>query len=183
MFSRRVAIAALLLLVPVVAEAQRKVRGDKEADWKAIDKDVEKNQTGLKLGNKDVENMSPVKLLVDKRKDLKLTDDQLKQLKTQDEKLKESTKPLYKSLDSLRNVMRPTPNPNDDDRARALSARLGVADLMSVFAANYQVAATEATAVLDDTQKAKATELFAQLKTESEEVLKEKLGAGGGRGR
>jgi hypothetical protein len=179
MFSRRLVIVALLL-VPALAPAQRKVRGDKEADWKSIDKELEKNQTGLKLEKKDVENMSPVKLLIDKRKDLKLTDDQLKQLKAQDEKLKESTKPLYKQLDSLRNVMRPTPNPNDDDRARSLSARLGVADLMNVFAANYQVAATEATALLDESQKSKAAELLARLKTESDELVKEKLTGGRG---
>ena len=49
----------------------------------------------IKLSNKDIENVSPIKLLIDKRKDLKLTDDQLAKLKDREDKLKESMKPSF----------------------------------------------------------------------------------------
>lgn len=182
MLNLRVVVVALVL-IPSIASAQgrSKVRGEKEADWKSLDKETKGNNSGLQLSNKDFENMSPVKLLIDKRKDLKLTDDQLKQLKAQDEKLKETNKPLFKVLDSLRLMMKQTPNPNDDDRARALSARLSLGGLLNDFSASYKAATDEATTVLDDTQKPKAAELLAQLHTDTEELIKEKVSGGGGR--
>jgi hypothetical protein len=99
-----------LVLVPAVALAQRggggggsKVRGDPKADWNS----VENANKGVKLSNRDLENISPIKLLIDKKKDLKLSDDQVNKLKELDGKLKETNDPSFKVLDSLRRAAQP----------------------------------------------------------------------------
>ncbi|MGE5103036.1 MAG: hypothetical protein ACM3SX_23865, partial [Deltaproteobacteria bacterium] len=61
-----------LIVIPTIVFAQRggsggagggRVRGDPNADWKSIMGSGE----GLKLSNRDVENIDPLKLLMDKR--------------------------------------------------------------------------------------------------------------------
>src|SRR4051812_30927192 len=113
-------VALALLVIPALASGQRKVRGEKEANWDEINKS---SKSSLRLSNKDVENMSPIKMLIDEKKALKLTDDQMKQLKTLDEQLKEKNKDHFKRLDSLRTAMKPDANPTDADRAEINDAR------------------------------------------------------------
>lgn len=63
--------------------------------------------SGVKLSVGDVEEMNPVRLLVNKRKDISLSDEQLKQVKDIDGRLKELNKSHVKALDSLRTASRP----------------------------------------------------------------------------
>jgi hypothetical protein len=78
-----------LCLIPTVVAAQRSGglgasdrfgggKAGREADWDRINSE---NAGELQLSNKDLEGISPSKLLIDKHKDLKLTDHQQKQLK------------------------------------------------------------------------------------------------------
>ena len=93
-------------------------RGDKQADFSTM------TGSTIKLSNKDLENISPLKLLLDKRKDLKLTDEQLAKLKDRDDKLKESMKPSFGALDSLRRIATPAGRkPDEGDQARMMESR------------------------------------------------------------
>lgn len=145
---------------------------------------LSENTIGMKLTVGDVEDMSPVNLLVDKRKDLKLTDDQLKQFKAMNEKLKETNKPHLKALDSLRTAMRPRGGGGDPEveRARLMMTRDEVNGVLKTIRGNYQTALDEALPVLDATQRPKADELLKRQATETEQTLREKMGGGRGRG-
>ncbi|HVZ50242.1 MAG TPA: Spy/CpxP family protein refolding chaperone [Gemmatimonadaceae bacterium] len=186
---RRYAPALLALLIPAASFAQRgggggggKTRGERREDWGDV---MGSSSAGLKLSNGDVEDMNPVKLLVDKRKDLKLTDDQQKQIRAMNDRLKETNKPQFKLLDSLRNEIRPKAGADAQVEAiRTSMARGMVPDVVKVIRDNYDASLKTAIALLDDTQKAKADELLKTQAEEAEKTLQEKLGgpAGGRRG-
>ena len=178
MFSRSAAVLAVVLIPTLVSAQRSKTRGDEKADWGSINKAT---GGGLQLANRDVEDISPIKLLIDKRKDLKLSDDQLKQIKDLESKLKEKNQPLFKSLDSLRSELKMNgKTPTDDDRAHMASARHEAGDVVTSIRGNYDASLKDATALLDETQRTTATELLAKQSTDAEEMLAEKLGGGGG---
>jgi hypothetical protein len=185
MSSRRIAILSLVL-IPAVAFAQRGGAGGgfgggragRTEDWNRIDKD---NAGALQLSNKDLENISPIKLLIDKRKDLKLTDQQQKQLKDADDALKTRNQPLFKALDSLRAELK---RPATSDDARPLTTRGEVTRVVGEVRANYEAALKDALALLDEGQQKTATELVGKQNEDAEKMLSEKLGGrGGGMGR
>jgi hypothetical protein len=185
---RPTAATLALALLTTTATAQRgggdSRQGIKDAPWDELRRE---SSTGLKLTLGDVEDMDPVKRLVDKRKDLKLSDDQVKQLRDLDAKLKETNKPSFKNLDSLRQAMRPRAGMDEDaERARVTLTRENVVSVVSAIRGSYDTAVKDAIALLDDTQKPKADELLKKLAQDSEETLRDKLGArgaGGGAGR
>lgn len=184
-------ILVSLILIPTVAFAQRggggsggsggsRVRGDPKADWQSV---LGSNSGGIKLSNRDVENISPVKLLIDKRKDLKLSDDQLNRLKEIDAKLKDKNQDSFKALDSLRRMgQAPAHEPNDDDRARMSMARRLVMATVGTIRENYDAALKEALPILDEPQQKTASELLEKQKSEADEMLREKVGSRGGGG-
>jgi hypothetical protein len=176
MFNRSVAVVAAIL-IPTLAFGQRtKTRGDEKADWGTINK---AGGGGLQLSNRDVEDISPLKLLIDKRKDLKLSDDQLKQFKDLESKLKDKNQPLFKSMDSLRSEMKPPAHtPTDEDRAKMMSARGAVSEVLSSIRGNYDASVKDATALLDESQRNTANELLGKQSKDAEEMLNEKLGGG-----
>lgn len=180
MLTRKLALLAALL-VPVVTSAQgRKVRGEMEADRKG---DFGAVPMGTKLSVRDVEDMNPVKLLVDKRKDLKLSDDQLKQIKEVDSKMKEKNQPLFKALDSVRSETRPRAvTPTEEDQTRIMIARHELAAVVSAIRASYDTTLKSAMPLLDEAQHKKADELLQKQAKEADDVLRERLGAGGGNG-
>ena len=179
MLVRRLAVA--LILLPTIASAQRgggggggsgsRTRGDPKADFNAIAGDK-----GNKLSNRDVEDMSPIKLLIDKRKDLKLSDDQVKHLKDIENKLKETNDASFHALDSLRRAAQPPLHEaSDDDKSRMMSARRTFAAVIATIRGNYETSLGEAQAVLDDTQKPRANELVEKQKQEAQDTIREKL--------
>jgi hypothetical protein len=176
MFSRRLA-AVTFLLIPSIASAQRRVRGERKEDWSDIGTSV-----SLKLSNRDVENISPVKLLIEKRKDLKLSEEQLKQVKEMEARLKEKNDSLFKVLDLLRRDMKSPPGtPTDAERARMSSARRELAPLIEAFRANYAAAEKDALPILDEEQQKTASELLAKQRSDAEGMLADKVGGGGAR--
>lgn len=133
----------------------------------------------IKMSNRDLEDVSPLKLLIDKRKDLKLTDDQLSKIKDQENKLKESTKPGFEALDSLRRAATPSNRtPDDGDMARAGDARRRFAEVVSGIRAQYDGAAMEAVGLLDDTQKPTANQLLQKQHGDADDMVRDKLGGG-----
>lgn len=172
MIVRRVLILALVVS-PLVASAQR--RGTRSN----FDEMIAASPIGLKLSNRDVEEMNPVRLLVDKRKDLQLTDDQLKALKEMDGKVREQNKPHLKVLDSLRSAMRPRAGADAEmERVRAMVTREEVVGVVRVIRGNYAAALNEALALLDATQAPKADELLKKQAAKAEETLNENMGGG-----
>ena len=175
----RAALLVAFLAIPTLASAQRggggggsRTRGDQRADWGSINGGA----TGLQLSNRDVEDMSPVKLLIDKRKDLKLTDDQLKGLKDVEQKLKTTNEPSFKALDSLRNEMKPkNSSPSDEDRERMGAARRTVPQVVATIRSNYATSLKDATSILNETQQQAAAEMLEKQSKESDQVLAEKL--------
>jgi hypothetical protein len=180
MNARALPLIALAIL-PAVAAAQR---GGRDRGTKAdFDGMISSAPVGLRLSNGDVEDMNPVKLLADKRKDLKLTDDQLKQIRAMNDALRESTKPQFKVLDSLRMAMRPRAGADEDvERVRTQLVRQEVVDLVKAIREGYDAKLKEAVALLDESQKAKADELVAKQAREAEETLAKAFGGGRGMG-
>lgn len=180
----KLAMLGLVLAPLAVAPAQRgggggavsRERGEKAPDWKSINEDK-----GIKLSNGDVEDMSPLKLLIDKRKDLKLTDDQLKNLKDLEAKLKTKVEPSFKALDSLRRASQPPlHDPSDEDRSRMMSARRGFGEVVKTIRESYDASEKDAVALLDESQKPKATELLDKQRKDTADTIRQKLGGGRG---
>ncbi len=184
MHKRSLAIA-LLVSLPTLALAQRggggggrgAMGGDKGGD--AFDM----GGSTIKLANKDIENISPLKLLIDKRKDLKLTDDQLKQLKEREDKLKESMKPSFGALDSLRRVATPVGRTADEgDKARSMDARRQFSLVVAGIRTQYDAAAGEAIAALDEGQRKQANDLVQKQHSDADDMIRDKLATAPGTG-
>jgi hypothetical protein len=184
--SLKIALMAALPALPLLslpALAQRggggggsKVqRGDKQADFSSM------TGSTIKLSNKDIENVSPIKLLIDKRKDLKLTDDQLAKLKDREDKLKESMKPSFDALDSLRRIATPAGRtPDEGDKARMMDTRRRFTEVVTGIRIQYDGAATDAVSLLDESQKKQATDLIQKQHAETDDMVRDKLGGGPG---
>ena len=173
---RRLLIATLLV-VPSIALAQRGGGGGRSQATSHTRSPDEAFPSGPALRTRDLDDMNPVKLLIDKRKDLKLTDAQLANIKAAEPKLKQTNEPLFKAVDSLVHEMRPG-NGSDEDRARMRDARMGLMTTLAEVNANYDAAAKEAIAGLDADQQTKANELLAKQKEEGQKTVMEKLGGG-----
>jgi hypothetical protein len=144
-----------------------------------FDRDSSRQTQTLRV--RDVEDQSPIKLLIDKRKDLKLTDAQLSQLKDTESKLKDKNAPLLKAVDSLVRDMRSAASSQSDEaRSRARNARMGLMTTLGDVRANYDASAKDAVAALDPDQQSKAAELLEKQKQEMERFFQERLGGGRG---
>ena len=175
MFNRSLAIVMMVSL-PALALAQRgggggggRTRGDKA--------DYGDNSSTIKLSNRDLENASPIKLLIDKRKDLKLTDDQLAKIKDREDKLKESMKPSFGALDSLRRIAAPASrNPDEGDRARMMDTRRRFTQVVAGIRTQYDDAVNEVIPMLDDAQQKLANDFVQKQRAETEDMIRSKLG-------
>lgn len=180
MFRTSVAVVAVALLPSlVVAQARSRDRGAKD-NSEALSQSM---PTGPKLSARDIEGSSPLKFLIDKRKDLKLTDDQLKQFKEMDAKQREKDAPSYKAVDSLVKMMKPSTSVQTaEDEARVVIARDALMNVLREVRTSDDAAATEAVAGLDDSQKTIAAELLKKQRQETEQMVRGKLNSGGGFG-
>jgi hypothetical protein len=179
----RLAVARLvasLVVFPSIAVAQRGGGARSQADRHTSSFDKQDAPAGPVLRTRDLEDQSPLKLLIDKRKDLKLTDAQLATLKQAEPKLKDTNAPLLRAVDSLVHDMRaPIGSPSDDDRTRMRNARIGVMATLAELRTNYDAAATEAVATFDADQQAKAKELLAKQREDGDKLVRERLSGGG----
>ena len=171
-------VALMLPILP--ANAQRGGGGGRDRGTKPPDYNAMGGST-IKLSNKDIESISPIKLLIDKKKDLKLTDDQVNKLKEKEDKLKESMKPSFGALDSLRRIATPAGRiPDEGDKARMMDTRRQFTQVVNGIRIQYDAAATDAASVLDAEQQKQATDLLQKQKTEADDMIRDKLGGGPG---
>jgi len=172
--NRRFLALATLVALSSIAGAQRtRSQADRRTDL--FSKDSAPQGPALRV--RDVEDQSPIKLLIDKRKDLKLTEPQLSQLKDAENKLKNTNAPLLKAVDSLVREVKSTAGASSDDgRSRARSARLALMAALSDIRTNYDASAKEALAGLDADQQSKGAELLDKQKKDAEKFLQERLG-------
>jgi hypothetical protein len=177
-------LSFVLVLAPLTLAAQRggggggRTRGEQRADFGSV---MNANSGGLSLSNRDIEDISPLKLLIDKRKDLKLSDDQVKAFKDLENKQKDELRVSFRALDSLRRLAAPPARePNEEDRSRMMEARRTVMTVVNTIRQQYDASVQQALPTLDDAQRKTAGELLDKQKQEADEMLREKLG---GRGR
>ncbi|HEX3865947.1 MAG TPA: hypothetical protein VHV78_04310 [Gemmatimonadaceae bacterium] len=174
------ALLGMLSSAPTVAAAQRggggttmidKNRGDKNADWNSIN-----GNAGIKLSNRDVDDINPIKLLIGKRKDLKLSDAQLTRLKEVERKLKDKNDPSFRALDSLRRAAQPPlHDPSDNEKARMMDARRSMNGVVRTIRDNYEASLAEALPLFDEGQRSAANVLVEKQRKDAEGMLQEKL--------
>lgn len=173
--SRRYIALAILLALPTAAWAQRgggRTQSDRRTEL--FDKDAQPKAPSLRA--RDIDDQSPLKLLVDKRKDLGLTDAQVAALKDAQSKLHDQNAPLFKTVDSLVHEMRPPlGSPTDEDRSRIRNARMSVVSVLGSVWTNDDTAAKEALAALDAEQQTKATALLEKQRDERQKMVQDKL--------
>ena len=170
---RRLLIASTLLVAPSVLLAQR--GGRTQADRRTELMDKSEIPKGVDIRVRDLEDQSPLHLLIDRRKDLNLTDSQLSQLKESEEKLKEKNAPLYKSADSLIRATRLTSSSSDAEKSRAQSARSTLTELVKTLNESYDAARKDAVALLDAQQQPKANEMLDKQKEDGEKFLRDRM--------
>ena len=106
---RPLSLAAILLIVPLALDAQGRrgsgggggTRGFGAAGGSAEADALLRDMAESPSFSKDLQKANPIEVLLDKKKDLKLTSDEEKELKTINSALKESTKPYFKTIDSV----------------------------------------------------------------------------------
>jgi hypothetical protein len=183
MLKRSLALV-LMVSLPALAPAQRTGGGRVErGDPNAKSDFAGMTGSTIKLTNKDVENISPLKLLIDKRKDLKLTDDQLAKLKDREDKMKESMKPSFGALDSLRRIATPAGRTSDEgDQARMMDTRRQFTQIVAGIRAQYDIALNDVLPLLDASQQKAANDLVQKQRSDADDMLHDKLGGGPGTG-
>ena len=168
-------LISALLLLPSVSFAQRGggTRSQANQRTELMDKDMPK---GPSLRVRDVEDMSPIRRLIDKHKDINLSDAQVDQLKESQKKLEQKNEPLMKAVDSLvHEIKQAAFNANDAGQAKARQATMALRGVLAQVQENDDAAATEATAGFDAEQQAKAKEVLSRLKEDNEKMLKDRL--------
>ncbi|MDB4875713.1 MAG: hypothetical protein JWM41_2159 [Gemmatimonadetes bacterium] len=175
--SRRLLLVALLVL-PSLAAGQRGGGTRSQADKRTELFGKDSMPKGPSLRARDLEDQSPLKLLIDKRKDLKLTDAQLSTLKDAEPKLKETDAPLLKAVDSLVHELRPSGNSSAEERTRLRDARVSLMTVLVAIRTSYDEAGKAAITSLDADQQSKAKDLLAKQQQETEKLLSERMGGG-----
>jgi hypothetical protein len=167
--------AASLLLLPSLATAQRSRGTEAVKKTDLFDKGADR-PVGPTLRSGDVEDLNPVDLLVDKRKDLKLTDVQISQLKDSASTLRERTAPLLREVDSLVRVLKSgAASQSADDRVRTRDARQAINGVLTEIRTAYDSAAGSTRTLLDPDQQTKANELIGKRREKAEKAIREKL--------
>jgi LTXXQ motif family protein len=179
--NKRSLAIVLLVSLPALVLAQRGGGGGGRDRGTGTQADYSNMGSTIKLTNKDVENISPLKLLIDKRKDLKLTDDQLAKLKDREDKMKESMKPSFGALDSLRRIATPAGRTADEgDKARMMDTRRQFTQVVAGIRTQYDIAFNDIVPLLDESQQKTANDLVQKQRAEADDMLHDKLGGGPG---
>jgi hypothetical protein len=169
-------LLATLLLLPSAAIAQRGSGSQAAKKTELFDNDP--TPQGPSLRARDIEDQSPLKLLLDKHKDVKLTDAQSQQFKDAQKQLEDKNAPLLKTIDSLVHEMRTNGTPTPDDENRVRNSRLALMNVLGQVRTTYDSAAKSAIAGLTADQQPKATELVDKQREDASKTIRQKLGGG-----
>ncbi|MGH7717848.1 MAG: Spy/CpxP family protein refolding chaperone [Gemmatimonadaceae bacterium] len=177
MLARSFAVA-LMLLVPVIADAQPPGGGMRRPGM---------GRGGGRMGGEqgsprvfptaeDLAKQNPVAFLIGKREELKLSDGQVTWLTQIDSALVEKNGPLLHAVDSLRGEMRPPAGDprsmSDAEREQFRNRRRAMGDLVDGVRDNNQAAVKEALALLTDEQRKRATKLLDEQREEAERAMR-----------
>jgi len=175
--SRRFLLLATLIFVPITTATAQRARSQatKHTDASYGDDNAPK---GPAVRGRDLEDLNPVKLLIDKRKDLKLSDAQLDGLKKSESAIKEKNQPLYKAIDSLAREAKPSANPSSGSDNQIRAARRDLEGTISTILDNYDSAEKDATAGFDADQQTKANDLLTKLKEDRNRRIRDKMKSG-----
>jgi hypothetical protein len=175
--SRRFLFLATLVVLPITTATAQRARSQATKHEAATFGD-DNMPKGPAIRGRDLEDANPIKLLIDKRKDLKLTDAQLDGLKKSEGTVKEKNQPLYKAIDSLAREAKPSGNPNPEAEARVRNARRDLEGTISTILDDYDTVSKEAVGSLDAEQQTKANELLAKLKDERTRRIRDRMKSG-----
>ncbi len=177
--NRRLVVVAALLVLPTATFAQR--GGGTKTRSAEHDKMFVKDDApqGPSLHPRDIEDFSPIKLLIDKRKDLKLNDAQVDGLKKSEGLLKEKNAPFLRVIDSLVHEMKPPLNMTSEAQAKIRDAGEALHQTLKDIRANYDAATKDALSSFDGDQQSKANEMLARQKEDADKRVREKMGEGG----
>jgi hypothetical protein len=173
MTTRHLSLVALLLIVPMAANAQRRSGGssasptgcgDTGRGFKACGGSAEVNKMIKDLADspslsKDLQKANPIENLLDKKKDLGLSKDEEKELKTLNDGLKDSVKPFLKTIDSVSKEMK-KPGDYAPTQGQMLAGRQLTRESTDSVMAKYREAADAAVAKLTEEHRQPATELL-----------------------
>jgi hypothetical protein len=176
MFHKRLAVLALLV-IPAAVSAQRGGgrRGTTPPDYDKLL--TEDRGSSAAISKRDMEWINPARVFGEKKKALALTDEQMKGLKDVDAKLASQNDTLFKSLDSLRNELKPNKTLSPQvEGMRVRGVRTGMVELVKAVRANYDAAEPAILALLTESQQTAASELFDKLQNDGDEMIQEKLG-------
>jgi hypothetical protein len=175
---RRALFVACALALPSLATAQRGGSGSgatKKTEF--FDKSEKKGPT---IRVRDIEDLSSIHLLIDKRKDLKLSDAQVNALKDGENKVKEKNAPVLKIADSLiHELMVTRSNNSEEEKSRLRNAQADLVNTAAQARDNYDAAAKEVMSTFDADQQAKANDLLAKQRADGDRMLREKMMSGG----
>lgn len=170
------ALALLAMLPPALAHAQRRGMGERDVNWNA----VAAKKAPPTLAAKDVEELDPLALLLDKRKDLKLTDPQVAALTAAHGTLTATVAPALARIDSLGKAMRPTTTlQGAEDEARMVIARDAAGTAVREVQQAYGAALEAALPGLEPAQQEAARKQLDKQQEKGMKALREKLGGRG----
>ena len=169
-------LALLAILVPSLAHAQRRGMGERDVNWNT----VAAKKAPPTLAAKDVEELDPLALLLDKRKDLKLTDAQVAALTAAHGTLTATVAPPLARIDSLGKAMRPTTTlQGAEDEARMVIARDAAGSAVREVQQAYGAALEAALPGLEPAQQEAARKQLDKQQEKGMKALREKLGGRG----
>lgn len=171
MYARSLFLVALIALPIADASAQRSRATKRDPAVFADDGAIK----GPTIRGRDFEDLNPLKLLIDKKKDLKLTDAQVDGFKKAESDLKTKNVALYKAVDSLARELKPPMNRTQESDDHMRDARHDLDKTISDIHESYDAAWKEATASFDADQQTKAAELLAKFKQDGEKKVREKM--------
>jgi len=180
MSGRRVLVLAMLLSIPSVAFAQRS-RAASGRDKNLMAEDGRDSRPQLTA--RELEEQSPIRLLVDKRKDLKLSDEQVGKLKDIESRLKEKNGSLLRIVDSVNREMKPPRGGEvtDEYRTKIGNLREELLGAIKDERTSKDASTKEALPLLDEEQQKKANELLEKQAADVAKTMRDKLGGRGGR--
>ena len=169
-------LALLAMLVPSLARAQRRGMGERDVNWNT----VAAKKAPPTLAAKDVEELDPLALLLDKKKDLKLTDAQVAALTAAHGTLTVTVAPTLARIDSLGKAMRPTTTlQGAEDEARMVIARDAAGTAVREVQQAYGAALEATLPGLEPAQQEAARKQLDKQQEKGMKALREKLGGRG----
>jgi hypothetical protein len=164
-----------LLLVPTLAFAQRGGGRGRSDDNSGGQRQAPQRPLP---SVRDLEDLNPATILIDKKKKIGLADDQVTQLKALEKTIKDRNKPLLAEYDSVRRKVRP---PSSIDRGATMSAgeqqemqqaMQGMRSIVQRMRAQRIADSEEALKlVADEGQKKKATDVLKDQDEDFDKIL------------